>query len=100
MKLATIEKLCCPFDRSDLELTRITEDLDGNIAEGWLHCTQCKRMYPIVKGIPIMNPDEYREFSLEQPLLERWQKQLKGKQVRNFRLLDKAQKESDTADNP
>lgn len=95
MKRETIDKLCCPFDRSDLELTRITEDLDGKIDEGWLHCDQCKRIYPIVKGIPIMNPDEYREFSLEQPLLDRWQKHLKGRQVKDFRLLD-AGEEGDT----
>jgi uncharacterized protein YbaR (Trm112 family) len=93
MKRTTIEKLCCPFDRSDLELTRITEDLNGKIEEGWLHCSQCKRIYPIVKGIPIMNPDEFREPSLEQPLLDRWQKQLKGRQVKAFRLLDSGQEE-------
>jgi hypothetical protein len=42
-----------------------------------------------------MNPDEYREFSLEQPLLDRWQKHLQGRQVKDFRLLD-AGEEGDT----
>jgi uncharacterized protein YbaR (Trm112 family) len=71
MKIETIEKLCCPFDKAELELTIITKDLEGNIIEGYLFCKECKRIYPIVSGIPIMSPDEYREFKLEQPLLER-----------------------------
>ena len=71
MKIETIKKLCCPFDKAELELTIITKDLEGNIIEGYLFCKECKRIYPIVSGIPIMSPDEYREFKLEQPLLER-----------------------------
>ncbi|MCM8569814.1 hypothetical protein NE848_10515 [Gramella jeungdoensis] len=86
MKPKTIEKLCCPFDKADIELTVITKDIDGNIIEGFLTCGECKRIYPIIKGIPIMNPDEYRELELEKPLLDRWEKHLKGKSVENFRL--------------
>ena len=88
MRKATIKKLCCPFDKQDLELTPITEDMDEHIIEGLLICNNCTRIYPIVKGIPIMNPDEYREFKLEQPLLEKWQVHLRGKKVENFRLVD------------
>jgi len=88
MKLSTINKLCCPFDKSDLELTTITEDTEKRILEGWLHCKSCKRIYPIVKGLPIMNPDEYREVELEKPLLEKWSKHLEGKTVHNFRLIE------------
>ncbi|SHN10335.1 Uncharacterized conserved protein YbaR, Trm112 family [Cyclobacterium lianum] len=88
MKLTTIDKLCCPFDHADLELTRITEDTGGKIIEGWLYCPDCKRIYPIVKGIPIMSPDAYREFEMEKPLFEKWQKQLKGRKVKNFRLIE------------
>ena len=72
MRLATIlNKLCCPFDKEDLELTVIKKDND-KINEGYLSCTFCERVYPIIKGIPIMNPDEYREFSLEKPLFDQW----------------------------
>jgi uncharacterized protein YbaR (Trm112 family) len=87
MKISTINKLCCPFDKSDLELTTITSDAEKRILEGWLHCKQCQRIYPIVKGLPIMNPDEYREIALEKPLLEKWSKHLEGKTVSNFRLI-------------
>lgn len=81
--METIKKLCCPFDKEELELTIITKDLEGNIIEGYLFCNECKRIYPIVSGIPIMSPDEYREFKLEQPLLERW---TKSNVSENFRL--------------
>ena len=88
MRPETINKLCCPFDKADLELTEITKDIEGKILEGFFCCTSCRRIYPIVKGVPIMNPDEYRESDLEKPLLERWQKQLRGKTIENFRLVD------------
>jgi len=78
MKLETIlNKLCCPFDKGDLSLEIVTQDIEENILEGILSCTECKRIYPIVKGIPIMNPDEYREFDMEKPMLEKWEKEKK-----------------------
>ncbi|MEO5599357.1 MAG: Trm112 family protein [Cyclobacteriaceae bacterium] len=86
MRLETINKLCCPFDKAELELTGITQDINGNIIEGFLTCNECKRIYPIVKGVPIMSPDEYREFKLEQPLLDKWKQHLKDKTFENFRL--------------
>lgn len=76
MKPSFIHKLCCPFDKQDLELTIIKNDIEGNIIEGLLTCESCRRYYPIVYGIPIMNPDEYREPRLEEPILQRWSKQL------------------------
>jgi len=87
MNTETIKKLCCPFDRADLILTSIRTTASGAIDEGYLHCEQCSRIYPIVRGIPIMSPDEYREFGLEKPLLDRWKAHLKGKSIDNFRLV-------------
>jgi uncharacterized protein YbaR (Trm112 family) len=87
MRTETIKKLCCPFDKADLQLTTIAKDLHETILEGFLVCKTCNRLYPIVNGIPIMSPDEYREFHLEQPLLERWEKYLKGRSFYNFRLV-------------
>ncbi len=89
MRIETIQKLCCPFDKADLGLTPIIRDTNGNIIEGFLLCKECKRMYPVIKGIPIMSPDEYREFKLEQPLSDRWEKYLNGKTFDNFRLVPK-----------
>ncbi|ERM80968.1 hypothetical protein P872_11720 [Rhodonellum psychrophilum GCM71 = DSM 17998] len=70
MRMETIAKLCCPFDKEELDLTILSQDLSGNVLEGILHCKTCKRIYPIIKGIPIMSPDEYREKKYEQPMLD------------------------------
>lgn len=72
MKLNTIAKLCCPFDKQDLELQTLAQDLNQNIIEGILSCTTCHRKYPIIYGVPIMAPDEYRQMALEQPVVDRW----------------------------
>lgn len=84
MRIETIKKLCCSFDKADLQLSIIAKDVQENIIEGILFCKECKRVYPIVSGIPIMSPDEYREFKLEQPLLARW---TKDKISDGFRLI-------------
>lgn len=86
MKLSTINKLCCPFDKADLSLQIIAQDLEENIIEGLLTCQTCNRYYPIIKGIPIMSPDEYREVDLEQPVIDSWQKELPGLKFENLRL--------------
>ncbi|WP_184544697.1 Trm112 family protein [Mucilaginibacter sp. FT3.2] len=72
MKLKTIEKLCCPFDKHDLGLQVLVKDTDQNIIEGILTCAKCNRKYPIVYGVPIMAPDEYRQIQLEQPIMDQW----------------------------
>jgi uncharacterized protein YbaR (Trm112 family) len=72
MRLTTIEKLCCPFDKQDLDLKILVKDINQNIIEGILSCTHCQRKYPIVYGVPIMSPDEYRQIQLEQPIMDQW----------------------------
>lgn len=92
MRIETINKLCCPFDKSDIELTIITKDVEENVIEGFFNCEHCKRIYPIIKGIPIMNPDDYREMELEKPLLEKFSSHLKGSKIENFRLVSAEEK--------
>lgn len=94
MRIETIKQLCCPFDRSEIDLTVIAEDTGGIVISGFLTCGTCNRIYPIVKGIPIMSPDEYREFNLEKPLFDQWQRHLEGKTVDNFRVLEQDEKKS------
>ncbi len=72
MKLNTISKLCCPFDKQNLQLQILAQDIEHNVIEGILSCQSCRRNYPIVYGVPIMAPDEYRQIELEQPLVDRW----------------------------
>lgn len=72
MNTALLKKLCCPIDKADLSLQVFLKDENGEIIEGLLTCPDCQRYYPIVYGIPIMTPDEYREKVLEAPILEKW----------------------------
>jgi uncharacterized protein YbaR (Trm112 family) len=75
MRLSFFEKLVCPFDKHDLILKVFKHD-DDKIIEGVMTCVNCQRYYPIVYGIPIMSPDEYREKQLELPILEKWGEKL------------------------
>jgi uncharacterized protein len=88
MRIETIKKLCCPFDRQELSLKVITHDTGDRIIEGILTCGHCKRYYPIISGIPIMSPDEYREKQLEAPLVEKWKPELSTGNGREFKLLE------------
>jgi uncharacterized protein YbaR (Trm112 family) len=52
--------LCCPLDKSDLELEVLRED-DEEILEGRLVCTDCDEEYPIEDGIPNLLPPDMRD---------------------------------------
>ena len=89
MKLETIlNKLCCPFDKAELTLQILEKDDNDNIIKGLLNCVECKRIYPIISGIPIMTPDEYRESQLEAPLIEQWTKEIENKETEDHKLTD------------
>lgn len=88
MRQSLVDKLCCPFDKQDLELKVFIRDTEDDIKEGMLTCKQCKRYFPIVYGIPIMSPDEYRQPMLEAPILEKWENKLNGSYAKGFRLLN------------
>lgn len=88
MKTSLLEKLCCPQDKSDLHLEVFNQEED-DIREGIFTCPSCKRYYPIVYGVPIMTPDEYRQKGLEEPLLKKWGLQLKEKEHK-YMLMDSA----------
>jgi len=67
-----LEKLCCPIDKHELEVNIFTENEDSEILEALMSCPDCKRYYPVIYGIPILIPDEYRDDGLEKPLLKKW----------------------------
>ena len=52
--------LCCPLDKSDLELEVDRED-DEEILEGRLVCADCGEAYPIEDGIPNLLPPDMRD---------------------------------------
>ena len=78
MNPSLISKLACPMDKLDLTLKVYLKDTTGNIIEGMLHCAHCNRHYPIIYGLPILSPDEYREPVLEGNVTRRWQQELPG----------------------
>ncbi|WP_017732603.1 Trm112 family protein [Nafulsella turpanensis] len=79
MKVSLLDNLCCPVDKHELAFRPFVKDENGDIVEGLLSCAECRRYYPIVYGIPIMTPDEYREKSLEEPILAKWGLSLQDK---------------------
>lgn len=72
MTESLLEKLCCPMDKHDLEVNIFTKDENGEILEALMTCPRCNRYFPVIYGIPILIPDEYRDDALEEPLLEKW----------------------------
>jgi uncharacterized protein YbaR (Trm112 family) len=52
--------LCCPLDKSELELEADDRN-DGEILAGRLVCTECGETYPIEDGIPNLLPPDMRE---------------------------------------
>lgn len=86
MKIKTIDKLCCPFDKADLKLDIIEQTLEEDVRLGSLTCTQCRRFYPIISGIPIMNPDEYRDLKIESIYYKYLKLEESNRKVENFRL--------------
>ena len=60
MKDSLMDVICCPLDKSDLELE--VDERDGDeILEGTLTCTECGETYPIEDGIPNLLPPDMRE---------------------------------------
>ena len=55
-----MDVLCCPLDKSDLELEIDRED-DEEILEGRLVCVDCGEAYPIEDGIPNLLPPDMRD---------------------------------------
>ena len=86
MKTSFAEKLCCPIDKSELELKVFKTDINKDIIEGLFTCLACRRYYPIIYGVPIMTPDEYREKALEEPLLTKWGVTIKKIDHKNYYL--------------
>ncbi|MBF8964180.1 hypothetical protein I0P70_13070 [Pontibacter sp. FD36] len=86
MRLSFLDKLCCPVDKHELTLQIFAQQENGDITEGLLTCPTCKRYYPIVYGLPIMTPDEYREKALEEPILKKWGLSLDETEKQTFLL--------------
>jgi uncharacterized protein YbaR (Trm112 family) len=60
MKESLLDIVCCPVDKSALELS-VEERADGEIVAGTLTCTECSEQYPIEDGIPNLLPPDMRD---------------------------------------
>lgn len=70
------DKLACPYDkRAPLELSVFRADGE-TIVQGLLECGECRRYYPILGGIPVLMPDDFRDAALEAPFMLRWREQI------------------------
>ena len=88
-----LEKLCCPMDKHDLDISIINEGENGEILEALMSCPECERYFPVIYGIPILIPDEYRDESLEKPLLKKWDENYELG-ISNYRLKSGGKEES------
>lgn len=57
MKHSLMDILACPVCHGSLELT-VTEEKDGEIVTGNLHCSVCPADYPIEDTIPNLLPPQ------------------------------------------
>jgi len=72
MRSSLTKKLCCPIDKHSLEINILTQTEEDEILEALMFCPECQRQYPVIYGIPILIPDEYRDRKLEEPILQEW----------------------------
>ena len=56
-----MDVICCPLDKSTLELDVDDEADDREVLAGTLTCTECGETYPIEDGIPNLLPPDMRE---------------------------------------
>lgn len=54
MRDTLVENLRCPIDLGRLQLEIFSQDPDGHIITGQLHCTACRQEYQISQGVPNM----------------------------------------------
>lgn len=68
MKREILSILACPVCKGELQLG-VSEENDGEIVSGSLHCPKCDEHYPINDSIPCLLPPEAEHYpeSLRNP---------------------------------
>lgn len=88
MRRELYQKLACPYDKAAplaLSVFRLSGEA---ISQGLLECPRCERYFPIIGGVPVLLPDEYRDPALEMPFLQHWRSRI-GERLergRGFRI--------------
>ncbi len=82
MNKKMLDILACPIDKHHpLEIFEV-DSKDEMILEGALYCIKCSRFYPIIEEIPIMLPDELRDKKQDVDFLQKNQKKLPEKIIK------------------
>ncbi|AJZ76299.1 Trm112 family protein [Candidatus Nitrosotenuis cloacae] len=83
MNKKMMDMLVCPIDKQfPLELYE-TQSKQEVVLEGALFCSKCSRFYPIIEEIPIMLPDELRDKKQDIAFLEKNNKTLPQKIIKD-----------------
>lgn len=83
MNKKMMDMLVCPIDKQfPLELYE-TQSKQEVVLEGALFCSKCSRFYPIIEEIPIMLPDELRDKKQDITFLEKNNKTLPQKIIKD-----------------
>ncbi|MDP3779758.1 MAG: Trm112 family protein [Nitrosopumilaceae archaeon] len=82
MNKKMLDILACPLDKHHpLEIFEV-DSRDEIVLEGALYCIKCSRFYPIIEEIPIMLPDELRDKKQDIDFLQKNQKKLPEKIIK------------------
>ena len=82
MNKKMLDILACPLDKHHpLEIFEV-DSKEEIILEGALYCIKCSRFYPIIEEIPIMLPDELRDKKQDIDFLQKNQKKLPEKIIK------------------
>lgn len=82
MNKKMLDILACPLDKHHpLEIFEM-DSKDEIVLEGALYCIKCSRFYPIIEEIPIMLPDELRDKKQDIDFLQKNQKKLPEKIIK------------------
>ena len=82
MNKKMLDILACPLDKHHpLEIFEV-DSKEEIVLEGALYCIKCSRFYPIIEEIPIMLPDELRDKKQDIDFLQKNQKKLPEKIIK------------------
>ena len=58
MRIEALKLIACPVCKQPLGLKNATEETEGHVMSGELHCHDCAHTYPIIGGVPRLLPPD------------------------------------------
>jgi len=81
MRMELMDVLACPIDKHYPLDLHVFEKKDGEVEEGIIFCSKCGRVYPIIRKIPELLPDDMRDVESDVAFLKKWHKKLRENNV-------------------